>query len=76
MFNELNQKYDNIENQHHRFLILLGLVLPGLVLIVIEAVTDNPVYWLVGMAYLLILLAIRLLYMGRPSKQQGDSHDS
>lgn len=41
MFKKLNQKYDKIENNNHRFLILLGLMMPGLILIGVEGATKN-----------------------------------
>ncbi len=70
MFTKLNQKYDRIPNNNHRFLVLLGLMMPGLILMGVEAVTKNPVYWAAGMIYILVLLTIRVFYVesGRRKK--------
>ncbi len=70
MFTKLNQKYDQIPNHNHRFLILLGLLSPALILMGVEAITGNPAFWLLGMAHCLILLAIRINYIEGSKKER------
>lgn len=74
MFKKLNQKYDKIENNNHRFLILLGLMMPGLILIGVEGATKNPAYWLAGMVYFLVMLTARVLYIeGGKKRKRNDN---
>lgn len=71
MLRALNQKYDNIKNQNHRFLIFMGLMLPGFILMAVEALTDNPAYYLAGMVYILILGTFRIVYVEFMRKKKG-----
>ena len=54
----INKKYDSVK-EPNRFFLFMGMMMPGLIL----SFSDNVPVSFVGMAYLLIMLAIRALFI-------------
>jgi len=58
---KLNEKYDNLKN--YRFLIFMGLMSPGFILMGVFSATQNPIFYGLGIVYLAILGGFRIYYV-------------
>ena len=69
----LNEKFDTIKDPY-RFYIFMGLMSPGFILMVMQSVTQNPVYFLAGIVYVLVLGGFRIYYVEfmKDKKEKGN----